>query len=83
MARALSVKQLEKNIKEAKAGQAIYMNTINFSMGAIDLLRKYIQDGTLAPDENELKDYIVPEALDKYRSGESICPQMTYIVKER
>lgn len=75
----MKVNVFKKEIATAKTGSKIYMNTINFSLASIDLLRKYIQDGTLSPDEEELKKCIVPEALPKFRSGECICPQMTYV----
>lgn len=73
----------KKTIAEAQAGDKIYMNAINFSLKSIDLLRQFIQDGILSPDEEELQRHIVPEALPEYRSGERILPQMTYVRSHR
>ena len=75
----MRVNEFKKKIAEAQPGDKMYMNVINFSTGSIDLLRKFIQDGTLIPDEEELQKHIVPEALNKYRSGECIVPQMVYV----
>lgn len=75
----MRVNVFKKKIAEAQAGDTFYMNTINFSPAAVDLLRKFIQDGTLSPDEKELKKSVVPESLPKFLSGECILPQMTYI----
>lgn len=75
----LKVNVFKKKIAELPVGKRVYMNVINFSEASIDLLRKYIQDGTLSPDEEELQKCIIPEALPKYRSGGCLAPQMTYI----
>lgn len=78
-AKVMRVNVFKKKIAEAQAGDKIYMNIINFSVPAVDLLRKFIQDGTLSPDEDELQKAVVPEALPKFRSGECLLPQMTYV----
>ena len=75
----MRVNVFKKKIAEAQPGDTMYMNTINFSVSAVDLLRKFIQDGTLSPVEEELQKSVVPEALPKFLSGECLLPQMTYV----
>lgn len=75
----MRVNVFKKKIVEAQPGDTMYMNIINFSEAAVDLLRKFIQDGTLSPVEEESQKSVVPEALPKFRSGEYLLPQMTYV----
>ena len=49
----MRVNVFKKKIVEAQPGDTMYMNIINFSEAAVDLLRKFIQDGTLSPVEEE------------------------------
>lgn len=71
-------KCFQEEIAELPVGGQVYMNVINFSESSVYLLRKFIHDGVLTPDEEELQKCIVPEALAKYRGGECLVPQMTY-----
>lgn len=69
---------LVKYINNLKMGEQVFINSINLSLGAIDSLREFIQDGTLIPVEAELKKMVVEEAIPKFLDGTCICPQMTY-----
>lgn len=74
-----NVRTMRNIIKAMGCGEKIYMNTISMSIAMIEQIRTYIQEGVLAPDEEELDGFIVEEAKEAFRSGESICPQMTYV----
>ena len=77
--RIMNYRSLEKAITAMKSGERCYINAINLSFNAIEVLSKYIKDGVLKPDKEELKKYIVPEATKDYMSGKFIAPQMSYV----
>lgn len=74
-----NIRTFKKVVENMTQGEPIFLNTINFSLSMIDQLRTYIENGTLVLDEKELDCMIVENAKDAFRSGRSICPQMTYI----
>lgn len=76
---AQNIRTLKKVIEGMAHGESIYLNTIGFSIAMVEQLRKYIEDGILLLDDQELDCMIKKEAQPRFKSGYSICPQMTYI----
>ena len=74
-----NVRRMRNVIKSLNKGDTIYINTINCTVSMIEQLKRYIKDGVLFVDENELCKVVVIESIDKFRKGEAIVPQMTYI----
>ena len=70
--------QLAMFIKSADKGENLLINSLNISNGEIFELRKLIKEGVVTPDEKILRKYFKEEELPKYKSGEAICPYMTY-----
>lgn len=79
MATRGTVRELKKAVAGMKKGERIYVNAIGCTEAAIEFLRKMIEDDVLTVDGSELAKYIIPAARGNYRTGKSICPQMTYI----
>jgi hypothetical protein len=75
---SVGIRSLKSQVNKLPKGDTIYINSIGITANAIEELRRMIQGGVLTPVESELRQCIVEEALPKFRSGESICPQMTY-----
>lgn len=73
--------QLIKAVSATESGTTIYINAIAMTTGAIDRLRKYIQDGEIIPIREEVEKMLIPDAVDRAMNGEIICPQMSYIIK--
>lgn len=72
----------KKTVKQFDNGNIVYINAINLTGKAIDLLREYIEIGRLTPIEEEAKKVIVRDKVYKVMIGDIICPQMFYLVKE-
>ncbi len=74
-----TVRDLKKVVAGMKKGERVYVNALNLTEKGIECLRKMIEDDVLTVDGSELAKYIIPAARGNYRTGKSICPQMTYI----
>lgn len=70
--------QLAMFIRESEPGENLLINSLNISKVEILELKKLIKEGVVTPDEKVLRKYIKEEELSKYKSGEAICPYMTY-----
>ena len=77
--RSMNVRWFENQVAKMESGTKFWLNAINCSVRSIESLRRMIKQGVLVVDEQELRNFIKPEALDKFRSGDSICPQMLYM----
>lgn len=76
----MNIRSYKKLVREAKIGDTFYFNSINGSVSMIEYTRELIKAGKIAPDGEELNKAIKPEYQYKFYSGDSIAPQMTYIV---
>lgn len=76
----LNIRSYKKLIRELKAGDTFYYNSIAGTISMVEYTRQLIQEGKIRPVKEELDKMIKVEAQDKFFSGESICPQMTYEV---
>lgn len=76
----LNVRSYKKMIREMKAGETFYYNSISGTISMIEYTRQLIQEGKIKPVQEELDKMIKPEAQYKFFSGESIAPQMTYVI---
>lgn len=72
-----NIRTLKKVVREMKKGEKIYINAIGLSLNAVDQLREYIKDNTLAPIREEVES--VYNDVNYVMSGDVIFPQMTYI----
>lgn len=71
--------RIEKCYHETwEIGSHFYVNIINSDEEEFDSFKKYIQEGCIIPDIEELKQVILPEALADYITGKYIFPQMSY-----
>lgn len=70
--------QLAMFVRESEPGENLLINSLNISKVEILELKKLIKEGVVTPDEKVLRKYIKEEELPKYKSGEAICPYMTY-----
>ncbi|MCM1104702.1 MAG: hypothetical protein NC409_11440 [Clostridium sp.] len=76
---SVSIKVLEKGVREMKTGQRVWINAISLSMNAIDFLRKCIRDGELILDIGEVERVYEADNITPVMNGTVIIPQMTYI----
>lgn len=76
----MNIRSYRKAMREMEIGQKFYLNAINCSLAMIDYTRELIQSGKITPDGEELNKMIKPEYQYKFYNGESIAPQMTYVV---
>lgn len=79
----LNVRSYKKMIRESKVGDTFYYNAIAGSLAMVDYTRELIQEGKIAPVQEELDKVInnlYPDVMERYQNGTSIAPQMTYIV---
>ena len=74
-----NVKKLEKTIKEAKAGEEIYINAVNITANGIELVRNYVKSGVLVPDKKEVE--VGYKDVEAGMRGDVVLPQMIYIRK--
>lgn len=75
---SMSVRQLNEELNSLKIQEHVYINAINLSECAIELLRGWIKSAMLIPVEEEVRKMMKPEVFDKVMDGTIICPQMTY-----
>lgn len=76
----MNIRSYRKMMRELAVGETFYMNAINCSIAMIDYTKELIKAGKIAPVQAELDKMIKPEAQAKFITGDSICPQMDYIV---
>ena len=76
----LNIRSFKKFIKEGKSGDIFYLNAISVSTTVIEYLKELIKKGYVTPDKAELAKMIKPESINKFMKGESISPQMRYIL---
>lgn len=67
---------LENYVNNLEIGDHVYINAINCTNGAIDLLRYYIKSGILIPSEEEAKRFYTN--IEVVKTGDVIIPQLTY-----
>lgn len=79
--RNVSLIQLKKMVEKATPGTRIYINAMGLTIRAIDQLTDYIQDGTLKPDIEIVKQ--VYNDTESIMSGRVIFPQMDYIKEDK
>ena len=76
----MSVRNLKNAIDELAQGEPIYINAINLSENAIDLLKDQIKAGVIKPDKKTLGKWVLDEENQPpYMKGKKIIPQMVYI----
>lgn len=78
----IKAKQLKEYVWQLKPNEHFFLNALNCTDKAIEVLRDMIADGTIELDEEQLKALILPKAWGKYLSGERISPQMDYIKRK-
>lgn len=74
----MNIRSYRKMIKGAKVGDRFYFNAINGTVPMVEYTRQLIKQGKITPVLEELEKVIVPEAIDKFMSGDSIFPEMDY-----
>lgn len=70
--------RLYKALNEMEVGTSFYINAINLTPGACDLLKALIKNGNVMPDKSDLEKLFTKEAVDKCMCGESLAPQGYY-----
>lgn len=75
----MNIRSYRKAIREIKKGEQFYFNAISASVAMVEYTKELVKNGTIKLDMEELEKMIVPEALDKFLTGEALAPQMFYI----
>lgn len=75
-----NIRSYKKLIREAKKGDKFFFNAISGTSTMVDYTRDLIKSGKIAPDGEELVKMINSDSLYKFFNGDSIAPQMTYVV---
>lgn len=75
----MNIRGYKKAIREMKPGETFYLNIISGSVAMAEFTKELIKSGIIAPELSELEKMIVPEAIQKFMSGDALAPQMTYI----
>lgn len=77
MYNANNIRALKKVVREMNQGEKLYINSIGFTINAIEQLREYVKDNVLLPDKSEAEQ--IYSDIQAVMSGKTILPQMTYI----
>lgn len=75
----MNIRGYKKALRELKVGETFYLNIISASLAMADYTKELIKNGTIAPEKSELEKMIVPDAIERFLSGDALAPQMTYI----
>lgn len=76
----MNIRSYKKMMRELAVGETFYFNAINGTVSMVEYTRELIKAGKIRPEQTELDKAVKAEYQDRFLSGESIMPQMTYVV---